>query len=71
MNNAVTEAFATALFSMSEIAFDRENTILPLSATPSGAVFCCANGSTIVFENSDGVCGKTQTVTVADGFLSG
>ena len=54
VNNAVTDAFATALFSMSEIAFDKEHHFAVVSYT----FWCgslCANGSTIVFENVDGV----------------
>jgi hypothetical protein len=54
VENAVTDAFTMALFSMSEIAFDKEHHFAVVTYT----FWCgslCANGSTIVFEKIDGV----------------
>ncbi len=54
VENAVKDAFATALFSMSEIAFDKEHHY----AVVSFHFWCgslCGNGSTIVFEKVDGI----------------
>src|ERR1700722_6671234 len=53
VENAVKDAFATALFSMSEIAFDKEHHF----AVVSYHFWCgslCGNGSTIVFERANG-----------------
>jgi hypothetical protein len=54
VENAVGSAFATGLFSMSEIAFDKEHRIAVVSYT----FWCgslCANGATIVFEKINDV----------------
>ncbi len=54
VKNAVEDAFGTALFSMSEIAFDKEHHF----GVVSYHFWCgslCGNGSTIVFEKVDGV----------------
>jgi hypothetical protein len=54
VENAVNDAFATALFSMSEIAFDKEHHFGVVSYFfRCGSL--CGNGSTIVFEKVDGV----------------
>ena len=53
VENAVADAFATALFSMSEIAFDKEHHF----GVVSYHFWCgslCGNGSTIVFEKIHG-----------------
>jgi len=53
VGDAVRDAFATGLFSMSEIAFDKEHRF----AAVSYRFWCgslCGNGSTIVFETVDG-----------------
>ncbi len=64
VENAVESAFSTALFSMSEIAFDKEHRYAMVSYT----FWCgslCGNGSTLVFEkvkgewrNTDRNCGN-------------
>lgn len=54
IDNAVADAFATALFSMSEIAFDKEHHF----GVVSYHFWCgslCGNGSTIVFEKINDV----------------
>jgi hypothetical protein len=54
VDNAVESAFATALFSMSEIAFDKEHRF----AVVSYRFWCgslCGHGSTLVFEKVNGV----------------
>jgi hypothetical protein len=54
IENAVADAFATALFSMSEIGFDKDHRF----GVVSYHFWCgslCGNGSTIVFEKIDGV----------------
>ena len=66
VRNAVTDAFGTALFSMSEIAFDKEHHF----AVVSYHFWCgslCRNGSTIVFEKINGVWEKNRT---CDGWIS-
>ena len=53
VENAVADAFAAALFSMSEIAFDKEHHF----GAVSYHFWCgslCGNGSTIVFEKING-----------------
>jgi len=53
VENAVRDAFATGLFSVSEIAFDREHQ----HALVSYSFWCgslCGNGATLVFEKVDG-----------------
>jgi len=54
VQDSVDDAFSTALFSMSEIAFDKEHQF----AVVSYHFWCgslCGNGSTIVFEKINGV----------------
>ena len=50
---AVNEAFATGLFSMSEIAFDKDHRFGVVSYH-FWCGFLCGNGSTVVFEKVDG-----------------
>jgi len=57
VKDAVTDAFGTALFSMSEIAFDKDHHF----AVVSYHFWCgslCGNGSTIVFEKLNGAWKK-------------
>jgi len=59
VDNAVRGAFATALFSMSEIAFDKDHHF----AAVSYAFWCgslCGNGSTMIFEKVDGTWKNTN-----------
>lgn len=59
VHNAVGGAFATALFSMSEIAFDKERS----HAVVSYHFWCgclCGNGATLVFQKVDGQLKKTS-----------
>ena len=56
---AVKDAFATALFSMSEIAFDKQHS----HAAVSYSFWCgslCGNGATVIFEKVDGQWEKTN-----------
>lgn len=57
VKNAVTDAFGTALFSMSEIAFDKDHHFAVVSYH-FWCGFLCGNGSTIVFEKIDGAWEK-------------
>ncbi len=59
VDTAVKDAFATALFSMSEIGFDKERS----HAVVSYDFWCgslCGNGATLVFEKVDGKWKKTS-----------
>jgi hypothetical protein len=59
VEDAVRNAFVTGLFSMSEIAFDKEHRY----AVVSYSFWCgslCGNGATIVFENVNGVWGDAS-----------
>jgi len=59
VDSAVKDAFATALFSMSEIAFDKERS----HAVVSYHFWCgslCGNGATLVFQKVDGEWKKTS-----------
>lgn len=59
VKNAVTDAFGASLFSMSEIAFDKDRHF----AVVSYRFWCgslCGNGSTIVFEKINGVWEKNR-----------
>jgi hypothetical protein len=59
VDSAVEEAFATGLFSVSEIAFDKEHHY----AVVSYSFWCgslCGNGSTVVFEKVGGEWKKTD-----------
>jgi hypothetical protein len=59
VDSAVKEAFATALFSMSEIAFDRDQR----HAVVSYRFWCgalCGNGATLVFEKAGNEWKKTE-----------
>ena len=59
VDTAVTDAFATALFSMSEIAFDKEHHY----AVVSYRFWCgslCGNGATLVFEKVGGEWKRTD-----------
>jgi hypothetical protein len=59
VGNAVTDAFGTALFSMSEIAFDKDHHL----AVVSYHFWCgslCGNGSTIVFKKINGTWEKSR-----------
>jgi hypothetical protein len=61
VGNAVSDAFSTALFSMSEIAFDKQHRY----AVVSYRFWCgslCGNGSTLVFENFGGEWRKTDRI---------
>ena len=61
VGNAVSDAFSTALFSMSEIAFDKQHRY----AVVSYSFWCgslCGNGSTLVFENFGGEWRKTDRI---------
>lgn len=58
VHSAVEGAFATALFSMSEIAFDRGRS----HAVVSYHFWCgslCGNGATLIFQKVDGEWKKT------------
>jgi hypothetical protein len=65
VDNAVKDAFASGLFSMSEIAFD-EDTIMALSGTPFGAAPCAAMVRQSCLRRST-VSGKMQTVLAPVG----
>jgi hypothetical protein len=59
VHDAVRDAFATGLFSVSEIAFDKEHQ----HALVSYGFYCgslCGNGATVIFEKVGDVWKKTD-----------